>query len=170
MSYKRILAISITTAVTLSVAVLLLHLYERGMVAQIVNDERAWDLRDASPREEVIVSRDGMIARYLTENKDEYIGEIQDTVRFPRRSSKVETWYASDGKGIVSLKEPGEAPAYAEPDSTARVVGKLIFEYGYCPDCYDCLGLMDGWFKVRLSGAEGYIREEYVNWDAIDSM
>lgn len=170
MKKRNTVILAVSAAAALSLAFLVLYLYGKTMVATIVNDERLWDLRDASPRETVIISDDGMVARFLGEEEYDYIGGIQDTVRIPKRSSKVETWYASDGKGTVRLKEEGESPAYAEPDSTSSVVGKLIFEYGCCPESYDCLSLMDGWYKVRISDTEGYIREECVCWDAIDSM
>lgn len=139
-------------------------------MALLIDDELAWDLRDASPQEKVIISEGGVEARYLEEDEDNYIGEIQDSVWVPKSHAMVETWYASDGKGIVYLKKEGTMPAYAEPDSASQIVGNLVFEYGYCPDTYDCLGYKDGWFKIRISGTEGYINEEYVCWDAIDTM
>lgn len=66
-----------------------------GKVAEkIVNDEAAWDLRDASPRMKVIITEGGMVARYLDEDEDNYIGDIQDTVFIPKSRAMVETWDA----------------------------------------------------------------------------
>lgn len=164
----KIIALAAVFALALAAAVLVM--YERTKVAMIVNDERAWDLRDASPQKKVIISEGGMVARYLTEDEDNFIGEIQDSVWIPKSRAMVETWYASDGRGVVFLKESGEVPAYAEPDSMSDVVGSLIYEEGLCPDVYDCLGFEDGWFRIRMSGTEGYINEGYVLWDAIDTF
>lgn len=151
-----------------SIGYMLLH--NRAKVADVISDEAAWDLRDASPKKIVIITQGGMVARYLTEDEDNYIGDIQDSVWIPKSHAMIETWYASDGKGIVCLKEEGELPAYAEPDSTSKIVGKLTFESGYCPDSYDCLGYKDGWFKIKVADTEGYISGKYVYWDAIDTM
>lgn len=48
-------------------------------------------------------------------------------------------------------------------------VGKLVFERGYCPDSYSVAGYRDGWFAIGMDGNIGYVREEYVWWDAIDT-
>lgn len=167
---KRTIIIAFALVVVLALSAALLVMYERTKVAMIVDDEREWDLRDASPQMKVIISEGGMVARYLTEDEDNYIGDIQDTVWIPKSRAMVETWYASDGRGIVFLKEFGVVPSYAEPDSTSDVVGNLIFEEGDCPYTYDCLEYKDGWFKVLISGSEGYVNEEYVLWDAIETF
>lgn len=167
---KRTAITALAAVLALALSSAMLVLYERTKVATIVDDERAWDLRDASPQMKVIISEGGMVARYLTEDGDNYIGEIQDSVWIPKSRAMVETWYASDGRGIVYLKEFGEAPAYAEPDSASGVAGNLVFEEGDCPCTYDCLEYRDGWVKIRISGTEGYINDEYVLWDAIDTF
>lgn len=154
----------------LALSAALLAVYERTKVAMIVDDERAWDLRDSSPQKKVIVSEGGMVARYLAEDGDNYIGEIQDSLWIPKSRAMVETWYASDGRGVVFLNGLGIAPAYAEPDSSSELIGRLVYEEGSCPCTYDCLGYEDGWFKVRISGTEAYINEEFVLWDALDTF
>ena len=154
----------------LALSAALLAVYERTKVAMIVDDERAWDLRDSSPQKKVIVSEGGIVARYLAEDGDNYIGEIQDSLWIPKSRAMVETWYASDGRGVVFLKGFGIAPAYAEPDSSSEHIGRLVYEEGSCPCTYDCLGYVDGWFKLRISGTEAYINEEFVLWDALDTF
>ena len=146
-----------------------IKLYRQNQVADIISDEAAWDLRDASPHKKVIITEGGMVARYLAEDEDNYIGGIQDTVWIPKSRAMVETWYACDGRGVVFLNEEGTKPAYEAPDSLSSVVGELLFERGYCPDSYDVVGYRDGWFAIDMSGNVGYVREEYVWWDAIDT-
>ena len=167
---KRTVIISLAVVIALALAAAVLVMYERTKVAMIVDDERVWDLRDASPQMKVIISEGGMVARYLNEDEDNYIGDIQDSVWIPKSRAMVETWYASDGRGIVFLKEFGVVPSFAEPDSTSEIVGCLVYEEGDCPCTYDCLEYRDGWFKVRISGTEGYVNEEYVQWDAMDTF
>lgn len=166
---KKPVIFTLVAIVVLALACAAIFLYERSKVALLVDDEAAWDLRDASPQMKMIISEGGMVARYLTEDEDNYIGDIQDTVSVPKSRAMVETWYASDGKGFVGLKEEGIKPAYAAPDSLSDVVGELQFEKGYCPDTYCCKGYKDGWFSIEINGVTGYIREEYVYWDAIDT-
>lgn len=166
---KRTIIITLAVVLALALATALLVMYGRTTVAMIVDDERAWDLRDASPQKKVIITEGGMVARYLTEDEDNYIGDIQDTVWIPKSRAMVETWYACDGRGVVFLNEEGTKPAYEAPDSLSEVVGELKFEYGYCPDSYDVVGYRDGWFAIDMSGNVGYVREEYVWWDAIDT-
>lgn len=79
-------------------------------------------------------------------------------------------WYACEGKGIVFLKNEGTQPAYAAPDSLSNAVGNLEAIEGYYPEVYCCKGYKDGWFTIEIDGTEGYIREEYVYWDAICSF
>ena len=167
---KKSIIAAIAAVIALALVAAVLVMYGRTKVATIVDDERAWDLRDASPQMKVIISEGGMVARYLTEDEDNYIGEIQDTVSIPKSRAMVETWYASDGRGVVFLKGFGIAPAYAEPDSSSELIGRLVYEEGSCPCTYDCLGYEDGWFKVRISGTEAYINEEFVLWDALDAF
>lgn len=167
---KKPLVLTLVAIVALALACAAVFLFERSKVALIIDDEAAWDLRDSSPQKKVIISEGGMVARYLSEDGDNYIGEIQDTVRMPKSRAMVDTWYACDGKGVVYLKDFGAQPSYAAPDSLSAVVGELRYESGYCPDTYSCKGYKDGWFVIETGGNTGYVREEYVYWDAIDSF
>lgn len=152
-------------------AIIALFLYRSAQVAAVVDDEAARDIREASPQMKVIVEADGTVARYVSEDESTYTGDIQDTYTVGKENARVETWRACDGKGTVYLKEEGESPAYAEPDSSSQIVGKLIYDYGCCPETYDCLGYGDGWFKISLGGdTSAYINEKYVSWDAIDTF
>jgi hypothetical protein len=47
------------------------------------------------------------------------------------------------------------------------VVAKIP-DTGYdLPDPYDCLGKVNGWYKIKIDGKIGYVREDLVCWDAI---
>ena len=127
---KKAVIFAVIAVVVLALACAAVFLHERAQVADIIDDEAAWDLRDASPQKKVIIT---------------------------------------DGRGFVFLNEEGTRPAYAAPDSLSEVVGELRFEWGYCPDSYSCKGYRDGWFAIEIEGVTGYVSEEYVWWDAIDT-
>lgn len=138
-------------------------------VADIISDELAWDLRDSSPHKKVIVTKDGTVARYISEDETSYYGDIQDDFTVAKEDATVETWYACDGKGNVLLSEPGTEPVFAAPDSLSDVIGKLEHVKGDCPESYLVAGYRDGWFAIEINGNVGYVREKYVSWDAIDT-
>lgn len=153
-----------------AVACVLVALYEHTQIAKIVNDEADWDLRDASPQMKVIIVNDGEVARYVSEDATTYLGEIQDTFRIRKEIAEVETWYASDGKGVVFLKEPGSQLAYASADTLSCAVGVLKYEEGSVPETYNVYNFKDGWFCIEIDGDAGYVNEMYVNWDALSSF
>ena len=154
-------------------AVAFMHLQRMAKVSEIISDEAEWDVRDslsAAAQMKVVILQDGTVARYVSENGNAYSCDIQDTFSVPREEVRVELWSASDGKGIVYLKEPGVRPAYSAPDPAAATVLDLIYEEGCVPDTYPCLGLEDGWYKVRVGERPAFIEARYVIWDAVDSF
>lgn len=160
--------LGLTVIAAAFIGYLLLH--NKAEVADVISDELVWDLRDSSPQKKVIVTKDGTVARYVSEDETSYTGDIQDTFTVSKEEATVEIWYACEGKGIVFLKNEGTKPAYAAPDSLSNAVGNLEAIEGYYPEVYCCKGYKDGWFTIEIDGTEGYIREEYVYWDAICSF
>lgn len=166
---KKPVVFTLVAVVVLAFACAAIFLYERSRVALVIDDEAAWDLRDDSPHKKVIITNDGIVARYISEDKTSYFGDIQDDFTVLKKDARVETWYACDGKGNVLLSEPGTELVYAAPDSLSEVIGKLEHIKGDCPESYLVAGYRDGWFAIEMNGNIGYIREEYVSWDAIDT-
>lgn len=188
-SVKKVTVVIFSAIVALALVFAGLCLYDRSKIASIIDDEAAWDLRDSSPRMKVIVLEDGTVARFVAEDGTTYTGDVQDTFTVGKKDASVEVWYACDGQGIVYLKDFGKVAAYAEPGggpcsivgsisgggvglcSGTGVVGMLVYEEGYVPETYRCLGYRDGWFKVELvGGVVGYVNEKYLVWDAVDSF
>lgn len=144
-----------------------LQLRRRAAVADVISDEARWDYLDslsAASQMKVVVLEDGMVARYVGEDEDAYTCDIQDTFLVGKDEACVELWSAADGKGVVFLKRPGSRPAYSSPDAAAGVVGELIYESGYVPDTYPCLGLElelgDGWYKIDVGGRVAMLRQD----------
>lgn len=166
---KKPVIFTLIAIVVLALGSAAVFLYERSKVALIIDDEAAWDLRDTSPHKKVIITNDGIVARYVSEDETSYFGDIQDDFTVAKKDARVETWYACDGKGNVLLSEPGTEPVYVAPDSLSEVIGKLEHIKGDCPESYLVAGYRDGWFAIEMNGNIGYIREKYVSWDAIDT-
>jgi len=125
---------------------------------------------EQGPSMKVVVSDTDVLGRYVSETEDSYIVEVQDTYPVEKTGARVELWKASEGRGIVYLKDFGKADAYAEMNESSEIVFSLCYEEGDVPDTYRCLGFRKGWFRIEKDGATGYIRERLVNWDSIDAF
>lgn len=170
MNKERKVIIAAAAAAVLGLAALAVRGYLCTRVATIVNDEAVWDLQDSSPSMKVILLRDGAVARFVSESDSTYVGDIQDSFEVPKTEADVEIWYACDGKGVVFLKDFGVQPAFGQADETSSVAGQLRYDEGLVPVTYRCLGFKDGWFAIDVDGRTGYVREDKVIWDAIDSF
>jgi len=49
-------------------------------------------------------------------------------------------------------------------------VGTMVYEEGYVPEVYKCLGYISGWFLTEIDGQTGYIQEDLVTWDAVNTF
>ena len=58
------------------------------------------------------------------------------------------------------------------PSTKAAVIAKIADNTisGYVPDCYDCLGKVNGWYKIRIDGKIGFVRSDLVVWDGMCSF
>jgi len=127
-------------------------------------------LSDQGPSMKVVVYNGEVLGRYISETDENYVVEVQDTYSVKKKGARVELWKASEGKGVVYLKDFGKVNAYAEMDETSDTVFSLCYKEGFVPDTYICLGYRNGWFQIEKDGTSGYIREKLVNWDSIDTF
>ena len=118
-----------------------------------------------------VVVKDGECQGVLIEEKaDTYLVSVQDDIEIPKEGANVELWKASDGKGIVYLKDWGSESIYASPDASSEVIGTTTYEEVELPETYKCLGLENGWFKIQFADRQGYIQAEKVDWTALDTF
>jgi len=122
------------------------------------------------PEMKVIVDNEGNVGRYIGENETSYQGERQDSYWIGKDKAHIETIKACDGQGILTLKNPGSKPVFNRPDTNSSVVGTMIHEQGYVPEAYHCLGYIRGWFLADIDGKSGFIQEELVDWDSINTF
>ena len=109
-----------------------------------------------------------LLGKLVQTTDDCYIVEIQDYVSVPKEGVHIERWTAADGKGVVFLKQCGQAPVHSGPDAHSSVIGTAVYEQGCCPDSYKCLGYKNGWFRISFDSRTGYIAEDFVLWDFVD--
>lgn len=125
---------------------------------------------NGGPEMKVIIDSEGNVGRYIGENETSYQGETQDSYRIEKEKAHIDTMKACEGEGILTLKDTGKKPVFSRPDTESDTVGIIIHEQGYVPETYRCLGYIKGWFLADVDGIPGFIREELVNWDPINTF
>ena len=111
------------------------------------------------------------VGRYVKTNKTTYTISVQDDVEVPIKGHRVVTFSANDGQGIIyrDQSRTGNINVRKRPSTDSPVVAKIAdtTALGYVPDCYDCLGKVNGWYKIRIDGKSGYVRSDLVEWDGM---
>ena len=119
----------------------------------------------------VVVEKDGsIVGHFVRETDDAYIANPLDWEVTCKKSEgfRVEVWTPEKGKGIVCRKaeRKGNINVRKGPDINSPVVAKIPDKFDY-PDClYDCIGKENGWYKIKINGKVGYVREDMVDWGA----
>lgn len=120
----------------------------------------------------MVVSNDGdVIGRYIRTSGSNYVYEVQDTGIVPSKGHKIVTFSAVNGQGII-YRHPdrtGNINVRKGPSTNQPVVAKIP-DTGDIPDTYMCLGKVNGWYKIRIDGKIGYVREDMAVWDGMDSF
>ena len=120
----------------------------------------------------MIVKDNGKVqARYVRTVNGKYEGEVQDQCFFPMAGHKVVTFSAANGQGVVYRNQDrtGNINVRKAPNTKAAVVAKIP-EFDGVPDTYPCLGKENGWYKIRINGKVGYVREDMACWDGMDTF
>ena len=120
----------------------------------------------------MVVDKHGeAVGRYVKTNKTTYTIGVQDDVEVPIKGHRVVTFSAKDGQGIIyrDQSRTGNINVRKRPSTDAPVVAKIAdtTALGYVPDCYDCLGKVNGWYKIRIDGKIGFVRSDLVEWDGM---
>lgn len=120
----------------------------------------------------MVVDKHGKaVGRYVKTNKTTYTIGVQDDVEVPIKGHRVVTFSAKDGQGIIyrDQSRTGNINVRKRPSTDAPVVAKIAdtTALGYVPDCYDCLGKVNGWYKIRIDGKIGFVRSDLVEWDGM---
>ncbi|MBQ0116064.1 MAG: SH3 domain-containing protein [Bacteroidales bacterium] len=120
----------------------------------------------------MVVTKNGeVVGRYVRTNSTTYTIDIQDFSTVPKSGHKVVVFKASAGQGIVyrNQKRTGNINVRKAPKLGSKVVAKIP-EFDGVPDTYPCLGKVDGWYKIKIDGKIGYVREDMACWDGMDTF
>ncbi len=119
----------------------------------------------------VVDNKGNVVGRYVKTNATTYTVDVQDYGEVPKAGNRVVTYSATAGQGIVYRNQVrrGNINVRKGPSTSHTVIGK-IRETDGVPDTYPCLGKVNGWYKIRFNGKIGYVREDMVDWDGMDTF
>ena len=119
----------------------------------------------------VVDTHGNVVGRYVGTAGNSYKIDVQDVTTVPKYGHKVVTFSAAAGQGVVyyAYGHTGNLNVRKKPTTKSAVVTQIIDPQpeGYVPDCFDCLGKVNGWYKVRVNGKVGYVRGDLVEWDGM---
>ncbi|MBO4722808.1 MAG: SH3 domain-containing protein [Muribaculaceae bacterium] len=120
----------------------------------------------------VVDSRGEAVGRYVKTNSKTYTVTVQDVCSVPKKGHRVVTFSAANGQGIVYYDQTHTGPLNVRqrPTKSSPVVTQIPDPAGYMPDCYNCLGKVNGWYKVKVNGKVGYVRGDLLEWDGMCTM
>ena len=116
----------------------------------------------------VVDSRGEAVGRYLKENAKQYYVEVQDDYWIPKKGHRVVVFSAAKGQGII-WRHPdrhGNINVRQQPNTNSAVIA-LITEEGDLMEGFPCLGKYGNWYKIRIFGKIGYVRDDMVEWDGM---
>ncbi len=117
----------------------------------------------------VVVSGEGeVLGRLVKTNATTYSVCVQDDYDVPKAGNHVEVFSAEKGQGIV-YRHPdrvGNINVRKGPSTKTAVIAKIP-DFEDLPEPYDCLGKVNGWYKINIDGKTGYVRADLMVWDAI---
>lgn len=117
----------------------------------------------------MVVDKKGeVVGRYERTNTSTFTVSVQDSYEVPKTGLRVVTFSAAKGQGIVyrNQERKGNINVRRGPSLKSAVVTKIP-EFDGVPDCYPCLGLVKGWYKIRIDGVVGYVRSDMACWDGM---
>ena len=119
----------------------------------------------------VVDSRGNVVGRYVRTNSSTFTVDVQDTYNVSKRGNRVVTFSAAKGQGVVYYNQShtGNLNVRKSPTTNSPVLTQIIdpAPMGYVPDCYNCLGKVNGWYKVKVNGKTGYVRGDLLEWDGM---
>lgn len=119
----------------------------------------------------VIDARGNVVGRYVATKANAYTIEVQETSDVPKAGKRVVTFSAAAGQGVVyrNQSRTGNIRVRKTPSTSAPIVA-LIPELDGVPETYPCLGKSGNWYKIKINGKVGYVRDDMACWDAMDTF
>lgn len=133
----------------------------------------------------IVVGNDGQpIGRLIKAKGDSLIVAAQDYNTIPKAGTRIVTYSPERGDGIVTVVYRGstEVNIHAAPSNDSPVLQTIKCGTD-CYEVFDCLGKVNGWYKVRLhpdpptegkgeieGKRVGYIQAKYAAWDGLNTL
>lgn len=117
----------------------------------------------------VLDNRGNVVGRYIRTNDKTYTVSVQDEYDVPKSGNKVVTFSAKNGQGILYTHRT-HVNIRQEPTTDSPVLTQISFVKGHVPETYPCLGKVNDWYKIRVKGKVGYVRQDLAEWDGMDSF
>jgi uncharacterized protein YdbL (DUF1318 family) len=126
-------------------------------------------LMSAQSMKMVVDKKGEVVGRLVKVNADTYTISVQDDYDVPKAGLHVETFSAAKGQGIVYRDQVrvGNINVRKGPSTKSAIIAKIADSRGMIPDDYPCLGLVNGWYKIRINGKIGYVRKDLMCWDGM---
>ena len=117
----------------------------------------------------VLDNRGNVVGRYIRTNDKTYTVSVQDEYDVPISGNKVVTFSAKNGQGVLFTRRT-HVNIRKEPSMEAPVMTQISHVKGRAPETYPCLGKVNEWYQIRAKGKVGYVRQDLVEWDGMDSF
>ena len=122
----------------------------------------------------VVDSKGRPVGRLVEIDETSYIVSIQDNCHIDKKGHRVVTFSAKNGQGVVYRDQTrtGNINVRKAPSIKSRVIAKIAdtSAMGYVPETYPCLGKVNGWYKIRINGKVGYVRDYLMVWDGMSTF
>ena len=126
-------------------------------------------MMNAQSMKMVVDKRGNVVGRYVETDRNVYYISVQDVSSVPKRGHRIVTFSAAKGQGVVFYDQSrtGNLNVRKSPSTNSPILTQIPHPGDYVPDCYKCLGKVNGWYKVKVNGKTGYVRGDLLEWDGM---
>ena len=117
----------------------------------------------------VLDNMGNVVGRYVSTNENTYTVSVQDDFEVPKAGHKVVVFSAANKQGILYTRRT-HVNVRQQPTTESPVVTQISYEKGSVPVTYPCIGKVNDWYKIRVKGKEGFVRQDLVEWDGMDTF
>lgn len=120
---------------------------------------------------EVVVDNQGnIVGPYLFTDGDNYIVMVQDYAEVSVAGHRKVTYSAANGQGVIYTLR-SRVNVRKMPTTKSDIVTVMPTPGDGLPaETFPCLGKSDEWYKIRIHGKVGYVREDLVEWSVMDGF
>ena len=149
--------------------------------ANICISSPEWDHNNAyythRRKAKVVIDKQGNESRYLADCGDNYLVDVQDYALVKKSEGRVVEYSAENGDGYLMLDDDvvqTRVNVRQKPSEKSKKIGYIATHPGELPEAFKCLGYVyeenNGfWFKLKIKGKVGYVAEQFMIWDAINT-